>query len=548
MIEYEVDTGWIHVSSKAIALGEHIKLRCSINGISGTLLLCKRKEAKSVQEVLSSSNQSGMPLLWGVNHAKFGDSGLYECVSGSFSDVMIIHVYKLTNLQRVVIPTFSIVDTVAGMQLSRRLIDSKGFEDHNSLWLSCCLVVGNSHFLDLITVRWGGGLFESSTNHTELSTVYSQNVTRNVSENSITTRLRLNIPVMDPRVYGPYRCEFTFHKSEEVVGTVDLKIAPIIRLAYDPPPIPPANFSHRFICKDPPCTANLDNNNVSDLTVATWMGACELVAAYPPVSDSGVIWAWSEPQWASYAIHRVNEVGKATYLSEMSSWEATADKDLGIPWQVLEQRKRRKRHAKTVEELHVETGSDRPSAPVIFWCWTRNSVGQTAIWWPGPVLSTSGFWASIWWPILGVALELISLCIVFGFFRYCYRKRQLRAYVQAPGGEQVSFGLSRLLDTEESHSNVRQQSTDVGLASEIKRTGLSQSIPYVRLSEGAPHSDAMDEKLGCIGPGLTEHNGNRSSLSVDPVERDLSVPITPVQEADEYFWDLDGAQANRDQK
>lgn len=169
-----------------------------------------------------------------------------------------------------------------------------------------------------------------------------------------------------------------------------VSVAPIIRLAYDPPPIPPANFSHRFICKDPPCTANLDNSNASDLTVASWMGACELVAAYPPVSDSGVIWAWSEPQWASYAIHRVNEVGKATYLSEMSSWETTTDKDLGIPWQVLEQRKRRKRDAKTVEELHVETGNDRPSAPVIFWCWTRNSVGQTAIWWPGPALPTSG--------------------------------------------------------------------------------------------------------------------------------------------------------------
>lgn len=28
---------------------------------------------------------------------------------------------------------------------------------------------------------------------------------------------------MDSRVYGPYRCGFTFHKGEEVVGTVDLK-------------------------------------------------------------------------------------------------------------------------------------------------------------------------------------------------------------------------------------------------------------------------------------------------------------------------------------
>lgn len=86
------------------------------------------------------------------------------------------------------------MDTVAGMQLTRRLIDSKGFEDQHSLWLSCCLVVGNGHFLDLITVRWEGGLFESSINHTELSTVYSQSVMRNLSENSITARLRLNIP------------------------------------------------------------------------------------------------------------------------------------------------------------------------------------------------------------------------------------------------------------------------------------------------------------------------------------------------------------------
>lgn len=158
-------------------------------------------------------------------------------------------------------------------------------------------------------------------------------------------------------------------------------------------------------------------------------------------------------------------------------------------------------------------------------------------------------WASIWWPILGVALELISLCIVFGFFRYCHRKRQLRAYVQAPGDEQVSFGLSRLLDTEDSQCSVPQQSTGVGAASEIKRTGLSQSVPYVRLSESAPHSDSMDEKpLGCIGPGLTEHNGNTSSLNGDPIERDLNVPVTPVQETDEYFWDLDGAPVNRDQK
>lgn len=92
VIEYEVDTGWIPASSKAIALGDHIRLRCSISNTSGTLLLCKRKEAKAVREVLISSNQSGM--IWGIDHAKFGDSGLYECVSGSFSDVMIIHVYK----------------------------------------------------------------------------------------------------------------------------------------------------------------------------------------------------------------------------------------------------------------------------------------------------------------------------------------------------------------------------------------------------------------------------------------------------------------------
>ncbi|TPP58964.1 hypothetical protein FGIG_06179 [Fasciola gigantica] len=406
------------------------------------------------------------------------------------------------------------------MQLIRRQIDTEAFEDQNNLWLSCSLLVGSTHVLDLVTVRWEGGLFETAINQTELNTIYSQSVLRNSSENSITARLRLNIPV-----------------------------APIIRLAYDPPPIPPANFSHRFICKDPPCTAELDKSNASDSTVANWTGACELVAAYPPVSESGIIWAWSEPQWASYAIHRVNEVGKATYLSEISSTEMFAEKELSIPWRVLE-RKKRKRDVKNAEDLHLETGGDRPSVPVIFWCWTKNSVGQTAVWWPGPVAPSSGFWASIWWPVLGVALELISLCIVFGFFRYCHRKRQLRAYVHAPGDEQVSFGLSRLLDTEDSPSNmVPQQSSGVSSAAEIKRIGLMQSVPYVRLSEVTSHSDVTDEKpLGHIGPGFVEHRDDTPASKLAPAEHDPKTPNASTQETDEYFWDLDGAPVNSERK
>ncbi|TGZ71551.1 hypothetical protein CRM22_002574 [Opisthorchis felineus] len=438
----------------------------------------------------------------------------------------------VTLLQNASIPTRVEYDHIGNLRVVRRNFDQKSYAASSDTWLSCTLLTGGAHLVDLVTVHWEGGLFGLITNQTELNSLYTRITTRNVSTEQITTRLRLTSPILDSRAYGEYRCVFGFPSPKNIFARVYLHVPPILRLVYDPPPLPPANFSNRFSCTDPPCRALTDESNISDSAVVNWTSACEVLVAYPPVLPDGLTWTWTNSHWAAYAVQRVQSVGKSAYLSELKSMVVDKNEPVS-PWQILD---RRRRNAQALD-LYYMNISEQPPGPVVFLCWAKNVLGESAVWWPGPIQDTgSSFWASVWWPVVGVSLELASLLIVVGLFRCCSRAGRLRSFSAARSTENTSFGLSRLFDTErQADSSYRQQET-------VKRTTQLRSpgkVPYVRLSNIArPEADEHDSSV------LDQHTGNgaRMHCHVNPLLEDDQTEAkqaTNGRDGDEYFWDSD---------
>ncbi|CAH8571714.1 unnamed protein product [Heterobilharzia americana] len=217
--------------------------------------------------------------------------------------------------------------------------------------------------------------------------------------------------ILDQRIFGQYRCIFSFSKSEHAVATVHLKVPPILRLVYDPPPIPPLNSPGNYTClTNDTCKTPI----YEDDSKVNWTNACEILIAYPLVKSGNLMWAWTQPQWAAYIIRRVEEVGKANVLSDFSVLLNNDDEMHSYgPWQVLERRRRRSNDV----DIDFEKPDLVKSGPILFWCWAKNDIGETTTWWPGPVEDYGySIWSSVWWPLLGVTLELASLAVVFAFF------------------------------------------------------------------------------------------------------------------------------------
>ncbi|KAF8570114.1 hypothetical protein P879_05526 [Paragonimus westermani] len=182
-----------------------------------------------------------------------------------------------------------------------------------------------------------------------------------------------------------------------------------------------------------------------------------------------------------------------------------------------------------------------------------NSIGETAVWWPGPLeKSHTTYWASIWWPVLGVALELVSLGLVFGFFRYCSSKRQLHAYVTSPEDDGTSFGLSRLMD---SQSSVGRNQLD---AAEVKPSiplCTMQPVPYTRLLHTSGSSFSSAERLSTANHNRPTSpqvcHGYSNPVMEEQTEHHLTsktfVPdVREDKEGDEYFWDSENEPTNDD--
>ncbi|CAH8856516.1 unnamed protein product [Trichobilharzia szidati] len=335
-------------------------------------------------------------------------------------------------------------------------------------------------------------------------------------------------------------------------------VPPILRLVHDPPPIPPTNSSGRYTCTSSLCTTPIPEEHSN----SNWTNACEILVAYPLVKSKNLIWAWTQPQWAAYIIRKVEEVGKANVLSDFSMLN---DNEIGSygPWEVLERRRR-----STSTDSDMEKPDLVKSGPILFWCWANNDVGQTTIWWPGPVDSYSySIWSSVWWPLLGVTLELLSLAVVFIFFRYCRRQRLRYGVGNTPetGG---SFGRSRLLDTDADADQVEMKATNTSSSSSTSVIGLHTHgpIPYIRLSNQNKHSNNSNNnningnnnnnsfltKITGINHSSTDGYMN-PNLIQDPVDAEVEA-MANVQNLqnerelidDDYFWDSDTGGNNVD--
>ncbi|KAA3677261.1 uncharacterized protein DEA37_0012537 [Paragonimus westermani] len=547
---FEISDGqsWTAKGSRAIALNTPFKIRC----------IAKKYENDSNNEIsIILSTHSGTnvilgsgtsnTMIWETQRAQFNHSATYKCLLGAFSEVLSIHIYELVDLKNSTVRTQVHLDKIGNIKLIRRSVIQDAFSDasNDKSWLSCRCVLSSSSLLELVTLHWEGGLFDIVNNLTELNSVYTQQTERSYSNHQLLMKMRINRFVVDSRAYGEYRCVFSFHKSENVVGRVYLHVPPILRLVYDPPPLPVLNLSSQFTCTHPPCVASRDESLGPDSNVAKWTSACELVAAYPPpVLSDGVTWGWNQPDWADYAIQRVKLVGKETYFLEMEVIEM----DEG-PWQVLERRKREVTVSDT-QSIHL---TNRPSGPVYFWCSAKNAIGETAVWWPGPLeKSHTTYWASIWWPVLGVALELVSLGLVFGFFRYCSSKRQLHAYVTSPEDDGTSFGLSRLMG---SQSSVERNQLD---SPEVKPSiplCTMHPVPYTRLLHTSGSSLSSAERLSTSNHNRSAFpqmcHGYSNPVMEAQTEHHLTsktfVPnVREDKEGDEYFWDSENEPTNDD--
>ncbi|KAF6774683.1 hypothetical protein AHF37_05223 [Paragonimus kellicotti] len=339
---FEINDGqsWTAKGSRAIAVNTPLKIRC----------VAKRYENHANTEIsIILSTYSGMNIIlvsgtsneinWETQRAQLNHSATYKCVLGAYSEVLSIHIYELVGLKNSTIPTQIHLDKIGNIKLIRRSIIQDALFDatNDKSWLSCRCILSSPSLLKLVTVRWEGGLFDVMNNLTELKSVYTQQTERSHSSPQILMKMRINQFVVDSRAYGEYRCVLVFTSRKMwLAAFTSMVIPPILRLVYDPPPLPVLNLSSQFTCTHPPCVASRDESLGPDSNVAKWTSACELVAAYPPpILSDGVTWGWNQPDWANYAIQRVKLIGKEAYFSEMEAIEM----DEG-PWQVLERRRR----------------------------------------------------------------------------------------------------------------------------------------------------------------------------------------------------------------
>ncbi|CAH8856525.1 unnamed protein product [Trichobilharzia szidati] len=546
---------WIVTRSKIVYLGQPLRLRCTATGPDNITINRKDYDKNVTTELVA---KFGTEVSWEVTETEFSDSGVYECVSRGLSDIVTVYIYSIIATNDVIVPTIEYIDKIGSFNFTRRHLDTSAFLDTDRNWMSCTCVVGSVKLLDIITVTWEGGLFDdTSVNQSQIHQIYSKTTIRDPSIRAVTARLRLNLPLLDQRVFGQYRCVFSFSKSEHAVATVHLKVPPILRLVHDPPPIPPTNSSGRYTCTSSLCTTPIPEEHSN----SNWTNACEILVAYPLVKSKNLIWAWTQPQWAAYIIRKVEEVGKANVLSDFSMLN---DNEIGSygPWEVLERRRR-----STSTDSDMEKPDLVKSGPILFWCWANNDVGQTTIWWPGPVDSYSySIWSSVWWPLLGVTLELLSLAVVFIFFRYCRRQRLRYGVGNTPetGG---SFGRSRLLDTDADGDQVEMKATNTSSSSSTSVIGLHTHgpIPYIRLSNQNKHSNNSNNnnsngnnnnsfltKITGINHSSTDGYMN-PNLIQDPVDAEVEA-MASVQNLhnerelidDDYFWDSDTGGNNVD--
>ncbi|OON18701.1 immunoglobulin V-set domain protein, partial [Opisthorchis viverrini] len=535
-LKLEVQDGdlWLPSSSLSVSAGARVATRCSTEGQSAEPLSWNKKDPNSGSFVLLKTG-SEHEVTQVVERIQLTDSGTYSCNSSAFSTVFELYVYTLTLLQNASIPTRVEYDHIGNLRVVRRNLDQKSYAASSDTWLSCTLLTGGAHLVDLVTVHWEGGLFGLITNQTELNSLYTRITTRNVSSEQITTRLRLTSPskfwIHEPMVNI---AAFLASHPQRMFSpeSICMVVPPILRLVYDPPPLPPANFSNRFSCTDPPCRAFTDESNISDSAVVNWTSACEVLVAYPPVLPDGLTWTWTNAHWAAYAVQRVQSVGKSAYLSELKSMVVDKNEPVS-PWQILD---RRRRNAQALD-LYYMNISEQPPGPVVFLCWAKNVLGESAVWWPGPIQDTgSSFWASVWWPVVGVSLELASLLIVVGIFRCCSRAGRLRSFSASRSTEDTSFGLSRLFDAERPADLSYRQQEAVKRTTQLRSPG---KVPYVRLSNiTRPEADEHDSSV------LDQHTGNgaRMHCHVNPLlvdDQTEAKQVTDGREGDEYFWDSD---------
>ncbi|CAH8551705.1 unnamed protein product [Schistosoma intercalatum] len=567
---------WIFTTSKTIYLGRPLKLRCSATSPDNITISRKEYDRNVTTQLVT---KFGSEVQWEIGETGFSESGVYECISRGISNILTVYIYSIIGTNDVTVPTIEYLDKIGNFNFTRRQLDDNTFLDMDRNWMSCTCVVGSVKLLDIVTVTWKGGLFgDWSVNHSQINQVYSRITTRDPSIRAIRARLRLNLPLLDQRIFGQYQCLFSFSKSEYAVATVHLNVPPILRLIYDPPPLPPSNSSGRYTCVSSPCQLSVNENN------SNWTNACEIVVAYPLVKPKNFAWAWTQPQWAGYIIRRVQEVGKANVLSEFSVLLNDGETDGYGPWQVLERRRRL-----TTINNEVKNPDLAKSGPILFWCWAKNDIGETTTWWPGPVENYGySIWSSVWWPLLGVSLELLSLVIVFAFFRYCRRQR-IRYGLSNDTTETVaSFGRSRLLDIDVDVDQVEMMKVINPASITISSTSSNSSynlhtrgpIPYIRLcNQKINHMKDKHTANTTTTAATTDNHDNdnnnnhyltkaninnqvtggysNSSLIQDSIDAEVDAMVVNVQKLsnehdlnadDDYFWDSDTGNNDEDKR
>ncbi|VDO87422.1 unnamed protein product, partial [Schistosoma curassoni] len=157
-------------------------------------------------------------------------------------------------------------------------------------------------------------------------------------------------------------------------------------------------------------------------------------------------------------------------------------------------------------------------------------------------------WSSVWWPLLGVSLELLSLVIVFAFFRYCRRQR-IRYGLSNDTTETVaSFGRSRLLDIDVDGDQVEMMKVINPASITISSTPSNSSYNL--------HTRGPIPYIPNINNQATGGYSN-SSLIQDSIDAEVDAMVVNVQKLsnehdlnadDDYFWDSDTGNNDEDKR
>ncbi|XP_018645669.1 hypothetical protein Smp_148900 [Schistosoma mansoni] len=157
-------------------------------------------------------------------------------------------------------------------------------------------------------------------------------------------------------------------------------------------------------------------------------------------------------------------------------------------------------------------------------------------------------WSSVWWPLLGVSLELFSLVIVFAFFRYCRRQRNRYGLNNDTTETGVSFGRSRLLDIDVDGDQVEMMKV-INPAS-ITTSSTSSNSSYNLHTRGPiPYILNINSPLtgGYSNPNLIQ----------DSIDAEVDAMVVNVQKLsnehdlnadDDYFWDSDTGNNDEDKR